>query len=293
MLSALRLFVAINSSRLIASLPPGRLFAFMFNLRAVLLFSQARVAWTGSNYVTTDRKLPGYRRQFAPQGHAYFLYIYGRGFKRAVDDMICRRLLQHVKFAKGDIVLDCGAQVGDLKLALDAMGARVRYIGFEPDPIVFPCLKHNTDRKNSPPNKEAGEAHNVGLWHKKAILPFYLSTRDADSGFIKPKTYTEIIRIPTLPLSQFIKGRVKLLKLEAEGAELEVLQGAGNKIRMVEYISADLGAERGVDEEYTFVPVTNYLTKHGFETVALWIGDKKSISVLFHNSKMQNSLVKN
>ncbi|MCG8620464.1 MAG: hypothetical protein MJE68_00505, partial [Proteobacteria bacterium] len=64
--------------------------------------------------------------------------------------------------------------------------------------------------------------------------------------------------------------------------------GAGSDVlkNSVEYISADLGAERGPSEDYTFVPVTNFLFKHGFETVALW-SDGHYLNVLFRNIKFK------
>ncbi len=42
---------------------------------------------------------------------------------------------------------------------------------------------------------------------------------------------------------------VQLLKLEAEGAEPEVLAGASAHLSRIDYIAADLGPERGVSQE--------------------------------------------
>jgi hypothetical protein len=57
---------------------------------------------------------------------------------------------------------------------------------------------------------------------------------------------------------------VKLLKLEAEGAEPEILAGAEDCLERVEYISADLGPERGLALESTAAAVTNFLISRGF-----------------------------
>lgn len=275
----------------LAWLPHGRVFAFIFNARALVLGVPVKVAWVGTGYTITDRDLR--QQRFFAKAQRYFLWTYRRGFRRKVEQIIQRRLLKHIKFAKGDVVLDCGAQLGDLKLAFDLMGVKVRYIGFEPDPVVFESLKHTIayggrERARKGAGVAVAEVHNVGLWHEKGELPFYVSSYGADSSFIEPARYTEIIRIPTLPIRQFIKHKqkIKLLKLEAEGAELEVLQGAGSGAlkNSVEYISADLGAERGPSEDYTFVPVTNFLFKHGFEAVALW-SDGHYLNVLFRNTR--------
>ena len=62
--------------------------------------------------------------------------------------------------------------------------------------------------------------------------------------------------------------KIKLLKLEAEGAEPEIVQGIGEKLDLIEYISADLGFER--NRESTFAPVTNYLLERNFEVINIY-----------------------
>ena len=65
-----------------------------------------------------------------------------------------------------------------------------------------------------------------------------------------------------------IKGKkIKLLKLEAEGYEPEILQGCQNNLENIEYISADLGPERGLSNQCTIVEVTNFLICKDFKTI--------------------------
>ena len=73
---------------------------------------------------------------------------------------------------------------------------------------------------------------------------------------------------------------MKCLKLEAEGAEPEILEGLGDKLSLVEYICTDLGYERGVHCESTFLAVTNFLLSKGFELIDVQHG---RICVLYRN----------
>ena len=59
--------------------------------------------------------------------------------------------------------------------------------------------------------------------------------------------------------------RIKLLKIEAEGYEPEVLLGAKDKLSICEFIAIDGGYERGVKEEQTFSKITNHLINRNFE----------------------------
>ena len=75
-----------------------------------------------------------------------------------------------------------------------------------------------------------------------------------------------------------------MLKLEAEGCEPEILEGLGKKLEKIEFISADLGFERGKNADSTLVPVTNYLLGRGFELVDV---SHFRVCVLFRNKKFK------
>ena len=105
------------------------------------------------------------------------------------------------------------------------------------------------------------------MWNKKRELAFYISSNHADSSIIKPKNFDDKITVKVSKLEEYVSKPVKCLKLEAEGAEPEVLEGLESKLSLVEYIAADLGYERGVDCESTLPAVTNFLCQRGFELI--------------------------
>jgi len=79
---------------------------------------------------------------------------------------------------------------------------------------------------------------------------------------------------------------IKLLKLEAEGAEPEILQGAKQTLPHVMYVAADLGPERGIKNDNTVIPVMGILAGYGFvpikfsfeRGVMLFMSGEKKIS---------------
>ena len=81
-------------------------------------------------------------------------------------------------------------------------------------------------------------------------------------------------------MDSYINGPIKLLKLEGEGAEPEILEGIGDKLSLIEYIAADVGFERGVSEESTLAETTNYLLKKGFEISEI---NKGRLCILYKN----------
>jgi len=247
----------------------GERYAALFNLRSTLRRQPFRVDWTGETYVVQDPEMPMVRQHFRHEKQGNMAYEHGLVRRAELLGQAYR--LDQIKFCDGDAVIDCGANVGDLRLWFRLKGLEICYRAFEPSPIEFGCLALNC------PNDEY---HNVGLWSADGNLEFYVSSQGADSSLIEPVTYDSIIRVQTRKLSAFIDGPVKLLKLEAEGAEPEILEGAEDELHRIEFISADLGFERGVNCESTLVPVTNFLISRGFELMA--VGHRR-IYALFRN----------
>lgn len=266
-------------------LPPGRLFAFLYNLRQLVLRRPTRVVWDRTHYIVTDRNMPHHRLHLPGSAQKRLFFTYNRGVKHGVTYLAQLYQITKIKFSDGDIVLDCGAHMGDIKLYFDLLPKRVRYIGFEADPDDFAYLTHNIKQGRG---KRRAEAFNVGLWRESTTIPFYISPCNRDSSFIQPAQYDRVLEIPARPLADFMpakkSGRVRLLKCEAEGAELEVLQGLGDKLAKIDYIAAELGFERGVHEESTFVPVVNFLLKNGFEIAP--DHDPSQLRVLFRNTAL-------
>ena len=62
-------------------------------------------------------------------------------------------------------------------------------------------------------------------------------------------------------------NKIKLLKVEAEGYEPEILQGLKKYINDVEYITIDCGFERGIKMESTIAECSNYLIQNNFKMI--------------------------
>ena len=161
--------------------------------------------------------------------------------------------------SSGDIVLDVGANIGELGIWAKARGAD--YIAFEPDPTAFRALQNNV---------VSDKLYDSALSDTNGISEFHLSTADADSSLFKPNKSDESIMVRTMTLDKFCDKlgaprSIRLLKVEAEGCEPEVLMGAHETLKIVEYIAVDAGPERG--GENTVPDVFNLLTAAGFELI--------------------------
>jgi FkbM family methyltransferase len=165
--------------------------------------------------------------------------------------------LGEINFKKGDTVIDCGANVGELYVALKLFDKTIDYIAFEPDPHVFSTLQKNLSKFNQ-------TLYEYALSDKNEEKSLFLNTDAADSSLIFFGSDSKTT-VTTKTLDSFKYPQIKLLKIEAEGAELEVLKGSSDSLCNIEYISVDYGPERGVNNESTIVEIINFLYDTGFK----------------------------
>jgi FkbM family methyltransferase len=190
------------------------------------------------------------------------LYLYKNGINNRLKKMADDYHLHLVDFSDGCTVIDVGANIGELNVLLKS-SHNLNYYGIEPDPIEFRSLQKNAADCN---------LQNVALFSSSGKMNFFSSNETGDSSLIQNVSTANISQINTIKLSEYIdslpEGSVKLLKLEAEGVEFEILSVLEDThFSKIEFISADLGCERGMKLESTLVPVVNLLLNKGYKII--------------------------
>jgi FkbM family methyltransferase len=204
-------------------------------------------------------------------------HAYQRGVVNRALDLANAYRINEISFEPGDVIVDCGANLGDLMLYFNYIEVDIEYIAFEPSKNEFACLQ-----KNSYP----ATCYNLGLWHTNKTMEFYQSSANGDSSFIPILEIDDAYKINVVRLDETIAADIKLLKLEAEGAEPEVIMGCENLLERIEYIAADLGPERGLRGENTVPFVVNYLLLRNFEVLQF---NEDRCLFLFQNTKLREA----
>jgi len=134
---------------------------------------------------------------------------------------------KEVTLRKGDIVLDCGANIGVFtRVALDAGAGKV--VAIEPAPENIECLRRNFAR-------EIGEGRVVvypkGIWNEDAELTLHVDPHNsaADSFVIEREGSHAEQRIKVTTIDRLVEElkleRVDFVKMDIEGAEALALVG--------------------------------------------------------------------
>jgi len=130
--------------------------------------------------------------------------------------------------AVGDVVLDCGANVGVFVREALAAGARL-VVAIEPAPENLECL-----RRNLAAEVQAGRViiYPKGVWDKEDLLTLNVDPENAaaDSFVIRTKKAVEGPKVPLTTIDKLVAElkleRVDFIKFDIEGAEQQALVGA-------------------------------------------------------------------
>ena len=245
------------------------LFALLVNIKNFILQRNLRVKWSKRHdhfvvknedtliCASVNSRVLGYNNGFEHRSR-YLRNVY---------------FIHEVELSSGDLIIDCGANMGDFSRALREVCSDIEYIGIEPNPNDFAALKHNN------PNDVV---LNTGLWNQDGKIDFYVNDKSASSSFIEPPEFREVLQIQCSRADSLFTGRaIKLFKLEAEGAEPEVLQGLEGILPSIKYITADVGPERGKLEESTYNECVDFLLARNFKILVQRITGRNV--VLFKN----------
>jgi len=130
----------------------------------------------------------------------------------------------------GDIVLDCGAHIGETTRAALRMGARL-VVAIEPAPLTVECLRRNLSAEIS-----AGKVvvYPKGVWDREEWLELSIDPDNAAENSVVRKVGAKTTKVRLTTIDQLVSDlnlpRVDLIKMDIEGAERNALAGPRNTI---------------------------------------------------------------
>jgi FkbM family methyltransferase len=155
----------------------------------------------------------------------------------------------------GDVVLDCGANVGVFTSAALSAGAQL-VVAIEPVPKKVECLNRNFATEIA-----AGRVivYPKGVWHEEALLEMSLYKDSVmDSFVMKDRTADSLgqAHFPVTTLDNIAAElnlpRVDFVKMDIEGANVRALEGAR---RILETYKPRLAvATEDLDDDYVTIP---------------------------------------
>ena len=208
------------------------------------------------------------------------LHLYFKGIRWRLNQISEQYLLSSIPSMKESSgwIVDIGANIGEFSLAVAEKTSNNKFLLIEPSKSeMFAARK----------NLQSYPAHFVStaLWNEEKELLFYHANETGDSSLLPANLSrpSEVIHVRTLDslISEFQITEIDILKVEAEGAEPEILEGATQALKISKYVTADLGPERGIGEARTYEECREILVSAGFVEIARFPGGRETY--LFRN----------
>lgn len=172
----------------------------------------------------------------------------------------------HLK--EGDVVVDCGANIGAFTVkAAKIVGRRGKVIAVEPEERNLRCLEKNI---------EINGLRNCvvvpkGVWSKKGRMKLFLGPAsgwhslvwERDTFMERPFTEIEVNTLDNI-LTELKINKVDFIKMDIEGAEIEVLKGMEETLRNND-VKLAIEAFHIVDGKPTSETIIPQLKKLGFK----------------------------
>ncbi len=201
----------------------------------------------------------------------------GYQLKRYPDPYLVRRM-EIINQNNIGTLFDIGANAGQYAIEMRKLGYRKKIISFEPLKSAFEDLKKASSKDINwiINNYALGDEDINGIINVSAnswsssiltILPLHLKNAPG-SEFITGEE-TQIRKLDSVFNSFYKKGDNVMLKIDTQGYEKKVLEGAGDFLRNVRIIQLEMSLAELYETQPLFFEMINYLANKGFQLFSL------------------------
>lgn len=205
-----------------------------------------------------------------------------RGLLRANLDIgrdpACRRLTRALASRDVDCVIDVGANMGQYAAIMRAAGFAGIIHSFEPQPDAFESLKARSAAdptwfvRNQAVGAEPGllELNIAGNSFSSSVLPMAATHLEA----APESAYVGTISVPTTTIGSFVDETGvdpsrALLKVDTQGFEMPVLEGAGGALNSFAGIQVEMSFVPLYEGQTLFDDLRAFIESAGFELFSL------------------------
>ncbi len=179
------------------------------------------------------RRLPRFQSGSVSLFGSNYRYADSQSFLSAYREIYLNEVYQFQTNSPCPVFIDAGANVGLATLYLLQNHPTARVIAFEPDPNVAACYQENTKDFQS-----QIQLHQVALGKQDGRITFY--QEGGDSGSIVDSSNGAPLEVPVRKLSPFLPDHIDFMKLDIEGAELDVIQECSSILDRVERLFIEI-----------------------------------------------------
>lgn len=189
----------------------------------------------------------------------------------------------------GDTVIDVGANIGTISICMSqAVGPAGSVMAFEPDPITYKAMVENISLNKLenivPINAAVGKASGLRDFcrlKKSSDMNHFLGD---ENGYMSRSEVIIKVKCETID-DLFEKRKLKrvaLLKIDVEGAELEVLRGGTQVLAngLVDSLVVEMFDNNCANFGYRAKNIVDFLSEYGYKPFEIVNGERMSIRAI-------------
>jgi FkbM family methyltransferase len=206
------------------------------------------------------RKRPRYEQgEFTIYGKKVY-FPDSRSFLFSYNEIFKEQIYNFDSENKSPIIIDCGANIGLAILFMKYKYPDSKIVAFEPEKNIFKYLTKNIYNNNF----SNVELINKAVWKENCLLKFENEGSDSSriigiEGIENVKSHYEV---EAVKLSDYIESQVELLKIDIEGAEVEVLKEIEHKLQFINRIFIEYHSPN--EEGQRLQDILAILSRNGF-----------------------------
>ena len=192
-----------------------------------------------------------------------FHYLDARAFCDLYQAIFIREIYRFETARSDPLVLDCGANIGLATLYVKQLLPQARVVAFEPDPIAADTFERNV----VPASLPGVELRREAVWTRQGTVEF--GSGPIDRGRVAgaivagdgggPDSVTEVAAVR---LRDFLVEPIALLKIDIEGAEVDVLGDCADRLDVVDLLFVEYHGFAGAPQR--LVEMFEVLQSAGF-----------------------------
>lgn len=184
--------------------------------------------------------------------------------REVLIDQIYAPVIKHLD--QCETIVDVGANIGLASIFLASQFPEARLLAVEPDPETHQALEANLRRLPNP-----SQIASVAIWSDRSgICRANHSTQQDRISYLEPRSATDadclrdVLESVTMHdlLSLLEEPRIDLLKIDTEGAEIELFKGAVSWLEMVRCILIEFHGNSRKEADFD-----RLMVKYGFHIV--------------------------
>lgn len=149
-------------------------------------------------------------------------------YVHTIEEIFKNEIYKFVSNKEVPVILDCGANIGLSSIFFKRIYPKAKVISFEPDSFIYKACQENLNAFGF----NDIQLVNAAVWKFDGFLNF-LSDQSLGGMIVDVDATSSGNKVPAVDLNNYLVEEIDFLKMDIEGAELDVLRHCQDNLHLV------------------------------------------------------------